>query len=315
MNNKTANIFNDQSLSTSKKNLIRANIGNQSIRNDSDRSGMGGSLVSGKSTNMLGIETSITMLPNELRQFLDSTSLFERSRYVVENKHNQKIENFSVEQKTGQLYGDFLTILQSRTNDSEVFETVQDIIQICTDTIDEVSKHYLNEKQTIPNFIWLLHERNTWRLLYCLYKDRLLVQKQQQQRSGDNGGDDEDMIDGADNDLVTLNGSEKSIVEQLYTNNANLREYQLIVDWLEQCSLEQYVPQIGYYTDRTISWENTLHQLQNTTISTLFGSTRDIITNVDPDAPYREKLPLHDLDVADQERLSRQVNNNTFFKY
>ena len=45
--------------------------------------------------------------------------------------------------------------------------------------------------------------------------------------------------------------------------NATLREHQLIVDWLEQTSVEQMSMQVAHYADRSaMAWENTLHQLQ-----------------------------------------------------
>lgn len=52
------------------------------------------------------------------------------------------------------------------------------------------------------------------------------------------------------------------LIQQL-TANATLREHQLIVDWLEQTSVEQISIQIAHYGDRSaMAWENTLHQLQ-----------------------------------------------------
>lgn len=39
----------------------------------------------------------------------------------------------------------------------------------------------------------------------------------------------------------------------------------------------------------------------------MFGSGRDIVKSLDPDAPFREKRPLHDLDMEDQLRLSKQI--------
>lgn len=41
----------------------------------------------------------------------------------------------------------------------------------------------------------------------------------------------------------------------------------------------------------------------------MFGKNREIIKSLDPDAPIREKRPLHDLDMADEARLSKQVTN------
>lgn len=162
--------------------------------------------------------------------------------------------------------------------------------QACTDTIDDIEKFERHgQHANRSEYNWLNQERNTWKLLYALYQDRLITQKE-----------------AMDFDDAPLMGSEKMIVENLYRNNANLREYQLIVDWLEQCADEKSSPQIGHYTDQTISWENTLHQLQNKEKS-LFGSSREIVKSMDPDAMIRERLPLHDLDMEDQARLSRQV--------
>lgn len=39
----------------------------------------------------------------------------------------------------------------------------------------------------------------------------------------------------------------------------------------------------------------------------MFGGHRQIVKSLDPDAPHREKLPLHDLDMDDQKRLVRHI--------
>lgn len=39
----------------------------------------------------------------------------------------------------------------------------------------------------------------------------------------------------------------------------------------------------------------------------MFGGNRETVKSMDPDAPIREKLPLHDLDQEDQNRLSKQI--------
>lgn len=39
----------------------------------------------------------------------------------------------------------------------------------------------------------------------------------------------------------------------------------------------------------------------------MFGGTREIVKSLDPDAPHREKLPLHDLDMEDQKRMTRHI--------
>lgn len=270
--------------------------------------------------NTMDLDYSVTMSNSEIFRYLDTTNtasptLF-RNIYNAGNNTTIGIlpagtDLVSAEQQqssgrdlTGQLYGNFLEVLQSRTDDSEVFDTVEDLIQTCSDTIDELVKHNRHGhvgsgSSGINNYfddnnLWLIHERNTWRLLYCLFKDRLIVQKES------NDFDDLPMI-----------GSEKMIVEHLYTNNANLREYQLIVDWLEQNAYEESTSQIGHYTDRTVAWENTLHNLQMND-QTVFGCAKDVVKALDPDGPNREKMPLHDLDQDTEQRLAKQVNKIYF---
>lgn len=41
----------------------------------------------------------------------------------------------------------------------------------------------------------------------------------------------------------------------------------------------------------------------------MFGGQREIVKSLDPDAPHREKLPLHDLDLDDQKRMIRHLFN------
>lgn len=68
--------------------------------------------------------------------------------------------------------------------------------------------------------------------------------------------------------------------------------------------------QVAHYADRSaMAWENTLHQLQTDLGRTMFGGQREIVKSLDPDAPHREKLPLHDLDMEDQKRLTRHIFN------
>lgn len=245
--------------------------------------------------NIMDLDGSITMGSDEVRRFLDNSSIMgigtPTQTFFMPHDGLDADDFVSTQHKTNMLYSSFLEILQSRTNDSEIFDTIKDLIQTCSDTLSEISKPYpRSQKDMIENdHEWLVKERDTWRLLYALYKDRLIVQK-----------------DASDYEDLPLLGSEKDIVEHLYANNANLREYQLIVDWLEQSASEQGTNQIGYYTDRTVGWENTLLQLKNMD-QTIFGNSKEIVKSLDPDAPHREKVRLHNLDMEDQKRLSRQV--------
>lgn len=155
-------------------------------------------------------------------------------------------ERSSAKHRADALFGTFLDVVKSRKNNLD-FDTVQELVQTCTDILDEVQRHAdtrrgAKEKEQLS---WLQMERDVWRLVYSLYRDRLLIQKE--------GMDCEDL------DLMR---SEKTIAEYLYLNNSVLREYQLIVDWLELCASEQFSAQVGHFTDRTVGWENTLHHFQ-----------------------------------------------------
>lgn len=227
------------------------------------------------------IDFSVTMNPLEAHLVLDST---EQSHSIFSGGTTAGRARSRLERRTDQLYEQFLEILQTHTSDAEIFDTIADLTQIIIDTIDDVTKQ---SKRRPLEADWLIHEKNTWQLLFALYKDRLVVQK------------DDMEID----DLPLVN-SEKLIVEHLYANNARLREYQLIVDWLEETSFETSA-HVGHFSDRTVGWENTLHQLQAG--MSVFGSQKEIVKSLDPDAPFREKKPLHDLDMEDEQRLTKQI--------
>lgn len=202
-----------------------------------------------------------------------------------------KIDPVDIKLKTDRLYELFLEIVQSSVNDTEVFETIESMIQTCTETVDDITNSggIINEHNPYDDFAWLSQELNTWKLLHCLYKDRLLNQCNDDAMNED-----------------SIHASEKEIIERLYKENENLREYQLIVDWLEQCESQRPVDKFAHYMDETVSWENTLHQLQNID-RTVFSAKKSIVKSLDPDAPHRENLPLHDLDAEDEERIAKEV--------
>ena len=155
-------------------------------------------------------------------------------------------------------------------------------------------KSKVENSEMTPEEISLENERNTWRLVYCIYQNRL--------ESSDFQSDMD--IDGNSTYI-----SEKEVIEALYKNSKLIREYQLIIDWLEKNALDQAdrLPSIETFTDKTIAWENTLHQLQNKKLGITFPSSRPIVSSMDPDAPIREGKPLHDLDREDDARLEKRM--------
>ncbi|XP_015597229.1 nuclear pore complex protein Nup107 [Cephus cinctus] len=193
------------------------------------------------------------------------------------------------------LYYEFLESIQAHVSEPQIFDTIADFIQNCTDTLElmrgmqsKVENTYVSEEE-----INLENERNVWRLVYCLYQNRLMASDFHSQDEMDNHTDI----------------SEKDVIENLYKNDSLIREYQLIVDWLEKNALDtaEKLPSIEHFTDKTVAWENTLHQLQNRQNSITFGSSRAIVSSLDPDAPIREGKPLHDLDREDDARLEKRM--------
>lgn len=187
------------------------------------------------------------------------------------------------------LYTEYLEVIQARSNVPQIFETVSDLARCCSDTLNVVQslkskvKGYVHEDEK-----WLVNERNTWRLIYCLYQNRLSFDE--------------------DNNSQYFGVSEKLCIENLYRRDSLMRESQLIIDWLE-CNAsyeEQYAPRVEFFTDRTIGWENTLHQLESAD-TIVFKTTRPIISELDPDAPIRQNLALHDLDIEDDDRLCKKI--------
>ncbi|XP_036329196.1 nuclear pore complex protein Nup107 [Rhagoletis pomonella] len=259
-------------------------------------------------------DLSITLLPNDLSRILDqsqrqlshnnSSAFFDHFNLTVgdgmtaseRSVLDDGQQTYSLKGKTDLLFPQFLEVLQSRTNDSEVFDTIQDLIQTCAGVADELQRDQRQvantDKRQEDNAVWLHQEMKTWKLLYALYKDRIMVQAE--------GG-------GMDCEMPPLGGSEKEVVAQLYACNSTLREYQLMVDWLEACyEQNDSQSQVGHIANRAVGWENTLFQLQNRR-DVAFGTGVEIVKSLDPDAPVRERRPLHSLDEEDNLRLSRCI--------
>ncbi|XP_054153738.1 nuclear pore complex protein Nup107-like [Oppia nitens] len=138
-------------------------------------------------------------------------------------------------------------------------------------------------------------ERNSWRLIRAIFEDRL--------RSEDNSQDDM-MVD----DIVTKM-SDKTLIERTFETNNQLRQMQLVIDWLEKNQLDDNEDvandRIQFYSEGPYSWENTLHSLK--TRDENYESGRQLCQRMDPDGPIRTRQSLHDLDVEDENRLYRYI--------
>lgn len=80
-----------------------------------------------------------------------------------------------------------------------------------------------------------------------------------------------------------------------------------MIDWLEGCAAEEVLgPGLEGFTDKAVAWENTLHELQNKR-AVPYRSTREFITELDPDAPTRQRKNLHDMDQVREDFPSPHV--------
>lgn len=229
------------------------------------------------------LDLSITLEPGELTQLCDATN-------ATTNILNE-MSLVKVDLRLDNLLQQFQSSIQALGNTHNVFEAVSSFIEICTNSIDGLIK----TKNITEDISWLINERNTWRLINALYKDRTIKYDEFL----------EDM-------MVEYNHerSEKELQEYFYKSNRSVREAQIVVDWLERIARDEWKllerTEIGHYTDRTVAWENTLHSLQAGP-GAVYRPSREIVTSLDPDAPRRQAMPLHDIDHEDDKRLLQQV--------
>ncbi|TKC46995.1 hypothetical protein EI555_007699 [Monodon monoceros] len=177
-----------------------------------------------------------------------------------------------------------------------VFDLVEEYENICSSQVNILSKIVSRATPGLQKFsktasmLWLLQqEMVTWRLLASLYRDRI-----------QSALEDESMFV-----ITVLNASEKAVVEALFQRDSLVRQSQLVVDWLESIAKDE----IGDFSDNIEFYakENTLHTLKQRQLSSYIGSVRPLVTELDPDAPIRQKMPLDDLDREDEVRLLKYL--------
>lgn len=110
--------------------------------------------------------------------------------------YGSQVQSVLFKEKTDLLYGHFLAVIQSSSNELEIFDTIQHLRQVLENTIDDMQ---VGGKKLFGPNNWIRQEMNTWSLIHCLYKDRLITQKEEMEQD----------------DLPLVN-SEKLIVEHLY---------------------------------------------------------------------------------------------------
>ncbi|XP_070611775.1 nuclear pore complex protein Nup107 isoform X2 [Erythrolamprus reginae] len=193
------------------------------------------------------------------------------------------------------MYPDFLHSLLKHSSNT-VFELTDEYEDTCSNQLNILQKIVYRATPGKQKFsktasiLWLLkQEMVTWRLLSSIYRDRI-----------QSAMEDETMFD-----LAVINASEKTVVNNLFQRDSLVRQSQLVVDWLESIAKDEigdFSDNIEFYA-KSVYWENTLHILKQRQLNTFTGILRPLVTEVDPDAPVRQKMPLDDLDREDDARL------------
>ncbi|KAM8971978.1 nuclear pore complex protein Nup107 [Pelodytes ibericus] len=202
------------------------------------------------------------------------------------------------EAATMSMYREFLHSFLNHPS-SEVFELIKQYEDTCVDQVNllrRIAKRVTPGQQKFSktaSILWLLQqEMVTWRLIASLYRDRIQASLE-----------DENMFD-----IAAPNTSEKTIVDKLFQRDSLVRQSQLVVDWLESIAKDEvgdFSDNIEFYA-KSVYWENTLHTLKQRSSSS-FGIGRPLVSELDPDAPIRQKLPLDDLDREDDIRLLKYL--------
>ncbi|XP_023682823.2 nuclear pore complex protein Nup107 isoform X1 [Paramormyrops kingsleyae] len=196
----------------------------------------------------------------------------------------------------------FPEFLQSylRHSSSTVFDLLEEYETVCQDKVNMLQRLVLRATPGQQKFSktasvrWLLQqEMVTWRLITSLYRDRVQSVLE-----------DDLMMD-----VAGPSESEKLVMEQLFHRDALLRQSQLVVDWLESIAKDEigdFSDNIEFYA-KSVYWENTLHALKQRQSKSHTGFNRPLVTELDPDAPIRQKRPLADLDQEDDARLLKYL--------
>ena len=203
---------------------------------------------------------------------------------------------------SGDLFASFKESLETYSHAGQVFDLTASYEKFCrghiqklllfVSQIDPTGKRFEKTNRLIGQ---LQQECYTWRLIGSLIKDRLQTE--------------EDQMNAVDMEESFINEhfpSCKKAVEKLFSREPSARYCQLIVDWLEKNAEDKLNDSITteniQFSSDSISWEHTLHRLKQE--FDLKDNIR-IVTEMDPDAPIRQRRMLADLDDADEARLMK----------
>ncbi|XP_076461376.1 nuclear pore complex protein Nup107-like [Babylonia areolata] len=213
------------------------------------------------------------------------------------------------------LFSDFEQCLRQNGAPHQVLDLLSDYETAVSEQVSIIRKlvrrarlEQLKFKKTYGTLDLLDKERSTWQLIHSLFKDRLETQALGDTHLMEHDDDDPDMALHPKQRIIDL--SEQEITSKLFEKDADLRQCQLVVDWLENCAredLDEVADNVKFFTDRPVVWENTLHHLQTRKKGTSQNTERPLVDQLDPDAPVRQKRYLDDLDKEDEQRLLQHL--------
>ncbi|KAJ8938224.1 hypothetical protein NQ318_007646 [Aromia moschata] len=239
------------------------------------------------------VDVSLYVTSQEIKKILniEGTIRDNTEQSIVDIDRSLKGDGFSkLFYKTAVVDGlctGFFEILQSHSGHSNILEIISDFAHICLDALKVIQDQKSKNVNQVKEEAWLKNEAKTWKLIFIIYQDRLLNH----------------VMD--DRDIHYFGKSEEQCIRNLFRRESLIRESQLVIDWLEYnaATVDFNMP---HCSEKTIGWENTLHQLQSAeTIA--FSSSRQIVTQIHPDSSFVEHKPLHDLDIEDEKRLSKRI--------
>lgn len=203
----------------------------------------------------------------------------------------------------------FLEKIREFPLEHQLFELVVSYEDICNDQVS-LLKRITNKTKPGMNKMADVHftlnqledERATWQLVRMLYTDRLSI------ANTSDVVDDDGMELSSAPDAPTLHVGEKDVVDRLFETDAEVRQVQIVIDWLEAIEKEKmdnFYEKVEFFTDKAEAWENSLHSLQQSKLSG--HSAKSHVTELDPDAPIRQNKPLAELDREDEARLQKYL--------
>jgi nuclear pore complex protein Nup107 len=221
-----------------------------------------------------------------IMKFDNNQSIMSATLYSADLEENPGVQG------TENLFNEFLSVMNTGSVGLETLPEFEDMLAQHIRRLRQllISLPTFRDKNPKTAAVCedLINERNTWRILSKLYTDRLIT-------SLEETDPDTAMV-------APLNpNSEKRIIEKFFLTNKEVRQAHIVVDWLEKNSKDanerMITQQMEWFTDATICWENTTAALYRDQVRP------GMVKQLDPDAPNRNGLVLHELDVEDDSKL------------